>query len=404
MPAPSWLILADDLTGAADCGIAFARRGLAASVGWGPVAPAAEVLALDLDSRRLPPGQAAARHRAALQDHAGPATRVVKKLDSTLRGQPAAELAALLALRREQGRPALALVAPAFPATGRTTRAGHVLLHGAPLEQSALWQRDHSYASADLAQVLASAGLRSARLTAPPDRAPLRAAMAEGLDALVCDAESEADLLALARASLPLAERVLWCGSGGIAAALAEAALPAEAAAPARPLRRKGGILVLVGSIAEASRAAAARALALGALRHFPLDAAALLAGCAEVAAIAATLAAGADALVTLEAEGQADLSQGAKLAARLADLLAPAAPHLSALFATGGETACALLSHLGVTGIRLVAEAEPGVPLGVTQGALAFPVMTKAGAFGTEDTIARSLHRLRDLPREDMP
>lgn len=33
--APRWLILADDLTGAADCGIAFARRGRAAVVAWG---------------------------------------------------------------------------------------------------------------------------------------------------------------------------------------------------------------------------------------------------------------------------------------------------------------------------------------------------------------------------------
>ncbi|EHL95733.1 hypothetical protein HMPREF9946_05094, partial [Acetobacteraceae bacterium AT-5844] len=57
-----WLILADDLTGAADCAIAFARRGLEASVGWHGaeeasqrLAPAGAVLAVDADSRRLPP-------------------------------------------------------------------------------------------------------------------------------------------------------------------------------------------------------------------------------------------------------------------------------------------------------------------------------------------------------------
>ena len=33
-----WLIVADDLTGAADCAIGFARRGLAAAVGWGAAA------------------------------------------------------------------------------------------------------------------------------------------------------------------------------------------------------------------------------------------------------------------------------------------------------------------------------------------------------------------------------
>ena len=33
--AARWLILADDLTGAADCAIAFARQGIASAVGWG---------------------------------------------------------------------------------------------------------------------------------------------------------------------------------------------------------------------------------------------------------------------------------------------------------------------------------------------------------------------------------
>jgi uncharacterized protein YgbK (DUF1537 family) len=36
--AGRWLILADDLTGAADCAIAFGRRGLAAAVTWGEIA------------------------------------------------------------------------------------------------------------------------------------------------------------------------------------------------------------------------------------------------------------------------------------------------------------------------------------------------------------------------------
>ncbi|MFC7555203.1 four-carbon acid sugar kinase family protein [Pseudoroseomonas wenyumeiae] len=34
---PRWLILADDLTGAADCAVAFARRGHAAAVTWAEI-------------------------------------------------------------------------------------------------------------------------------------------------------------------------------------------------------------------------------------------------------------------------------------------------------------------------------------------------------------------------------
>jgi len=409
----NWLILADDLTGAADCGIAFARRGLVASVGWHGAAGGAEgdVLAVDADSRRLPPGEAGARHAALLRAHHRPCQGLVKKIDSTLRGQPAAELAATLEALRAAGRPSLAVVAPAFPATGRTTEGGRVRLDGRPLESTPLWARDHSYGSADLVEVLASAGLAARHLPLATIRggeaalaAALEAALAEGLDAVACDAAGPGDLDALARASLPLADRVLWVGSGGIAAALA-AALPGDdaPAAPCPPALR-GGVLVVVGSIAEASRAAAARLVEADAATLVEVPVAVLRAGPADPrwdalsARIAGSVAAGRDTLVPVTDASAADLSQGAALATALAGLLAAAGGRMGALFATGGETACALLSRLGVHGIRLLEEVEPGVPLGVTQGAIAVPVMTKAGAFGTDETILRSLTRLHDL------
>ena len=119
---------------------------------------------------------------------------------------------------------------------------------------------------------------------------------------------------------------------------------------------------------------------------------------------VAETLAAGGDALVSIAADPNPDLSGGANLARRLADVLRPAAPHVGALFATGGETALALLNALGVNGIRLLDEIEPGVPLGLTRGALSVPVVTKAGAFGDAGTLARCLSHLRRLRRTEMP
>jgi uncharacterized protein YgbK (DUF1537 family) len=408
-----WLILADDLTGAADCAIAFARRGLEAMVAWHDAAGGAGArpgaLAIDADSRRLPPTAAAARHAALLRPHLAGGARpaLIKKIDSTLRGQPAAELAGSLALLRDAGQPRLALVAPAFPATGRTTENGCVRLWGVPLEATPLWARDHSYNSADLLAVLGSAGLKAWTLPLGQMRGgaaalaeALRAAQAGGLDAVVCDATEAADLEALARASLPLADSVLWVGSGGIAAALAAALPETPAASPALP-RRHGGALVVVGSVAEASRAAAEALAATGAPR-FTLPAALLRAGEAHPRwavlrqEIAAALGAGRDTLVEIAADPAAELNRGAALAEALAMLLAPAVGGMGGLFATGGETACALLRRLGVHGIRLLDEVEPGVPLGLTLGALHLPVMTKAGAFGDGTTILRSLERLR--------
>ena len=59
---------------------------------------------------------------------------------------------------------------------------------------------------------------------------------------------------------------------------------------------------------------------------------------------------------------------------------------------------ACALLGRLGVQGIRLFEEVEPGVPLGVTIGDVIFPVVTKAGAFGGEGTFVRCHDHLHGL------
>jgi D-threonate/D-erythronate kinase len=54
------------------------------------------VLSVNVDSRNLPPGTAAERQVAAQAAHWRPGVQLYKKIDSTLRGQPAVELAAQL--------------------------------------------------------------------------------------------------------------------------------------------------------------------------------------------------------------------------------------------------------------------------------------------------------------------
>ncbi len=161
--ARRWLILADDLTGAADCAIAFARRGATACVQWGEAGPGADeaVLSHDADSRQLGPDAAAARHAALAERLHDPDRAVFKKIDSTLRGQPAAELAATLDVLRRRNGGAFAILAPAFPATGRTTEDGRIRVAGRPLAETELWRRDHTYPTDALPAMLDGAGLTS---------------------------------------------------------------------------------------------------------------------------------------------------------------------------------------------------------------------------------------------------
>src|SRR5690242_8338919 len=101
--ADRWLIVADDLTGAADSAIAFARRGFTAVVSWGAyerMEAQPSVLSYDADSRGMDAGGATARHRDVLEKLLTPEHVLFKKIDSTLRGQPAAETAATIAVLR----------------------------------------------------------------------------------------------------------------------------------------------------------------------------------------------------------------------------------------------------------------------------------------------------------------
>jgi uncharacterized protein YgbK (DUF1537 family) len=107
-------IIADDLTGAADTGVQLARAGYRTAVAFrgAPVPPAEglDAVALDTDSRAMPAGFAAKRVMETART-VRDAPIVYKKLDSTLRGPIAAELAAALAASGRER----AVVAPAFP-------------------------------------------------------------------------------------------------------------------------------------------------------------------------------------------------------------------------------------------------------------------------------------------------
>ncbi|TCR62286.1 four-carbon acid sugar kinase family protein [Bosea sp. BK604] len=409
-----WLILADDLTGAADCAIAFARRGLAAGVSWGDgVASEAQpaVFSYDADSRGMAAEPAAIRHRELLERLFAADRVLFKKIDSTLRGQPASETAATIAFLKARIGAAFGILAPAFPATNRTTVAGHIHVHGRPLEEAEVWGRDHSYGSADLAEVLATAGvvaeilpLATIRNGVETLKTALATIAAKGDIVAICDAQTDDDLQRIALASLPASPGRFFIGSAGLAHALAAVA-PGDGGAPPPFAPSAQGSLIVVGSLAAASRAGARKLVAGGSVAHVPVEPGILLSDpegrIALGRSVIALLDSGQDVLVEIEMGEKPDMSLGPRLVAGLAEALAPVAARMGAFAATGGETAAALLSSFGVNGIRLVDEIEPGVALGLTLGALSVPVVTKAGAFGDEDSLGRIAERLRTIRKK---
>lgn len=392
--ADSLFILADDLSGAADCAMGAARAGLKSIVLLEAGAAAeAEVIAMDADTRHRPAAQARALQADLWRRHAAPGRLLYKKIDSTLRGNFAAEMAGLTGA-------GLAIVAPAFPATGRTTRNGRVLVKGVPLERTEIWANEHMRGEADIVAMLEAQGLAAIHLPLSTVRGDLRAELAriasEGrLQAVVCDAEEDADLAAIAAASVGLP--AYWVGSAGLAAQLPRAAgLQGHAGAPA--LAVTGPILTVVGSLSAVSRHQSEVLAAHAELTVFVPAPPVLRAGEAHPqwqalrAEVAAALAAGRDVLVRTGLEEHNDLSHGHVLCESLGRLLRPMAGEIGALVATGGETARALLPPLGAHALQLVRDIEPGVPLSVAIGTRPIPVVTKAGAFGSPDAL-RNCH-----------
>lgn len=395
-------LVADDLTGAADSGAQFARAGYQTAVFFHeeliPDYSETDVVVADTDSRAL--DEKSARERvfeaaAALKD----ARIFYKKLDSTLRGPVAAELGAAL---RGSGR-RVAVVAPAFPDAGRTTRDGVQMVHGVPVHRTdfaedpvaPVHQAHIPTLLADL-RPISTLGVRELA-----DAKAVREAI-ENAAWIVADAEADEHLETLVRAVGQAVDpsEVLWAGSAGLAGALAEVYPGPRRDMHPRSLSPVRSALVVAGSMSEATREQ------IRTLREEPdvvlisLDArrgdSGDYEGAVDEAVAAARKALAEGWSVALNTSGGRVSESG-----RVADALAAVVSGLveeklvRGLVMTGGETAVRASRGLGARGILIVGELEEGVPMGTLVGPEPLPVITKAGGFGKPDTLVRAVRAL---------
>jgi uncharacterized protein YgbK (DUF1537 family) len=333
--------------------------------------------------------------------------RLLKKIDSTLRGHPALEIAAVLSRLGRTGIPVLGILAPAFPATGRTTVNAQVLLDGQPLESSSLWQRDRGHTSANLIDLLARVNIRSRHLPLSTVRnaKALSSALAQAATSdctvVVCDAVEQQDLEHIARAGSSLAQ-VFFIGSGGLAHALASQI--GDAKAEMVSARTTRPVLTIIGSRHDASRAAVADYVGTTGVFELPVPADVLRDGSPISHLDRATNALGAarDVLVHIVNEESVAGANETELVTQLATLSTPLMSYARSLIVSGGDTASAVLARCGVRSLRLVDELEPGICLSEAQGERTFNVVTKAGAFGDAQCLRRIAERLHSLDRAD--
>jgi len=386
-------VIADDLTGAADTGVQFVHAGYRTAVFFRAtkvLEDDLDAVSFDTDSRAMPAGFAAKRVVDAARVASG-ARIVYKKLDSTLRGNVAAELAAALGgARRDR-----VIVAPAFPAAGRTTVGGIQRVHGVSVDETEMANDPHTpvmeaHIPSLLADAFSSVGALGVKDLADPDL--VRRAL-EDYACVVADAERDADLETLVRA-VPDPARVLWAGSAGLALALGSVypgPCAGEASVQRAPVRP---VLVVVGSLSGVAREQVRRLVVEQGEVDVPVSGEQADAVQKAVGAARETLAGGTCAVVRSPEERVASSESVLGDLAEVAALLSEEGL-FEGLVLTGGATAVGVARRLGASGIRLEGEVETGVPMGVLVGPSPYPVVTKAGSFGGQDTLEGAVEAL---------
>ena len=219
-------VIADDLTGANEIAAIVVRKAKKCLVLNRPLAHSKmeklwdryDGLVFNLESRNLPPDKAYGNIRGFLSSSGEIRKRVIyKKIDSTLRGNVAKEIDAVLDAR---GMDFVVLV-PALPLMKRVTVGGYHLVDGLPLgrtfyadnsTESSLTkligtQSSHGAGYVDLATVESGPRAISQELTRTYQK---------GSAIAVCDCCSGDDLKNIKEAILNLSVRVLPVGSAGL--------------------------------------------------------------------------------------------------------------------------------------------------------------------------------------------
>jgi D-threonate/D-erythronate kinase len=405
------IILADDLSGAADCGVACVGAGLETLVALkhSDEDPVADVLALDADTRAMAPDRAAEEFDRLTRIYAvNRDVLLFKKIDSTLRGNVGAELAASLhALRHVRaGNPhSVAIMAPAFPAIGRTTRNGTQFVHGQPLHEIDIWRVQGMSGHAHIPDIVKAAGLSSKLLgfdsirSAPDTLNETMNSAARDADVLVCDAETDDDLLAIAAASMKLDCRPIWVGSAGLAYQLPRAAgLAKNVVTPPISLPPiRDSLLFVIGSLSRNSLQQMGLLSSMFGTFGVCVPPEVLLAGehhpdwLIYEQRLQQAIQMRQDVVLSPKTEPRIDFNLRPCIAAALARMAASVGGSIGALVASGGETARAVFESLGVTRLRLLGELEKGIPISIVENwNRQLPVITKAGDFGGADALLK--------------
>ena len=414
--------IADDFTGATDLAGMLVRAGMRTVQMIGvPAQPLPEVDGAGLDavvvalkSRTVPAAEAVAAALAALKwlQRAG-CRQFMFKYCSTFDSTDAGNIGPVLDALMYSLATDFTIACPAFPENGRTLFQGHLFVGGKLLNESGM--QEHPLTpmhDANLVRVLQRQTARRVGLIDQATVAGGAAAIAleitrlrsQSVGMAIVDAISNADLLQIGAAC---ADLPLLSGGSGIALGLPQnfraAGLLAQShvadALPPTP----GLQAIVSGSCSSATQSQVAHWRAAG-RPAFAIDPLRLAAGEDLVAAAldwAAPLLVSGPVLVYATADASSVKAAQTALGVEQAGMLVETALAAIALglinrgvqqlIVAGGETSGAVVNALGVGGLRIGAQIDPGVPWTASLGEQPVALALKSGNFGSIDFFSKA-------------
>lgn len=416
-----WGIIADDNTGATDAAGMLTERGVRAVLvldaeslpDFGPALDAFDAIVVGTQNRSLPAADAkAATRRAVRALRARSIERFQIKYSSTFDSTPEGNIGPTLDTMLEELGTEATIVCPALPVNGRTVYKGHLFVGDQLLSESALCRHPlNPMTDANLVRWLShqtekSVGLVDLEVIHSGTTA-IRKRMQQLTDGgcayLVTDALTDADLVALARATT---DWPLITGSSGITGALGAVHYPGRESLQFGPKLSTlpDTTLVVSGSQSPMTRQQNDHARANG-FADIVLDVAAAIRGehNLDVAArdAAALLSKSGSLLLHSPSEDADGIHRAQELGAslgltetetgeRISGVLAALARRLMSsgeigrLVISGGETSGAVCRALGVTALEVGLPLSPGVPYCFPLSQSSPLIVLKSGNFGT--------------------
>lgn len=426
-------IIADDLTGANDAGVQLSKIGICSTVfldyKHSSLQSIEDVAIIDTDSRAISEEAAYETiQKASSIFRKQGYEQVYKKLDSTLRGNVAAELAALVSVYQ----PEIMVVAPAFPKMNRQTMNGYQYVNGeqvsetefgrdpkTPVKESFIPNLLKKYVNGRICLI------DHVLLNSPTENLikeiEENTGTGQGTTWFICDAATDNDLKLIANTFAQLNKKTVWAGSAGLIEYLPNALQLKQAEIKEQEYLGIDKTLTVSASLSLVTKQQL-EMVRLNTNTHFvELDPVSLIKKNYKICDIIEEInkesskkhfvlfvdstVENREATKQLGTElslGNTQISEAISIELGvIAKAIIHSMPAINGLVLTGGDTAKAVCNQLNMNQMQLYTEIESGLPLGKLGNestAGRYWTVTKAGGFGNDYSL---LNALKFMTRE---